>query len=79
MGIQVGFRHGICTDYHRDLLPQIRTKVSMIWQFGKGEKHVQNEAHRSGDHRRTETGEAGRKAEDVAREAGVSQHTIYAW
>jgi putative transposase len=23
--------------------------------------------------------EAGRKAEDVAREAGVSKHTIYAW
>ncbi len=23
--------------------------------------------------------EAGRKAEDVAREAGVSAHTIYAW
>ena len=23
--------------------------------------------------------EAGRKAEDVAREVGVSQHTIYAW
>ena len=23
--------------------------------------------------------EAGRKAEDVAREVGVSKHTIYAW
>jgi len=23
--------------------------------------------------------EAGRKAEDVTREAGVSEHTIYAW
>jgi len=51
----------------------------MILQFGKGEKHVQNEAHRSGDHCRAEAGGGGTEGEDVAREAGVSKHTIYAW
>ena len=36
----------------------------------------QERTYRSADHRR---GEAVRKADDVAREMGVSKHTIYAW
>ena len=51
----------------------------MISHFRKGEEHVQSEAHRGGDYCSSQAGEAGRKAEDVAREAGVSKHTIYAW
>jgi hypothetical protein len=39
----------------------------------EGERRVQEPAHRSTDHRGVE---AGRKAEDVAREVRVSKHTI---
>jgi putative transposase len=37
------------------------------------------QAHRGADHCCAEAGRAGRTAEDVAREQGVSKHTIYAW
>ena len=62
-----------------DLLPKIRTKVSMILAekrrrgMSRG-KHT--EAEMIGALKQME---AGRKAEDVAREVGVSKHTIYAW
>lgn len=38
---------------------------------GKGKVYVE------GEH--TERLDAGRRAEDVARELGISKHTIYAW
>ena len=63
-----------------DLIPPIRTNLSMISQFGKGDKHVQNEAHRSRDHRRAEAGGGG--AEGGGRGAGsgsIEAHDIYAW
>jgi putative transposase len=51
----------------------------MISDEGKGKKHVEEQAHGSGDDRGVETDRGGVKAEDVAREVGVSKHTIYAW
>src|SRR5579863_4797789 len=42
--------------------------------------YVEEQSHGGADDRGAENGrEAGRKAEDVAREVGVSKHTIYAW
>jgi putative transposase len=63
----------------RDLLPSFRTKLSMISSKERGRgmsrsKHT--EAQMIGALKQLE---AGRKAEDVAREVGVSKHTIYAW
>jgi putative transposase len=63
----------------RDLLPCFGTKLSMICAKGRGRgmsrsKHT--EAQMIGALKQLE---AGRKAEDVAREVGVSKHTIYAW
>ena len=66
-------------DSERDLLPQIRTKLSMISHCGKGRnmsRSRHSEAQMIGALKQLE---AGRKAEDVAREVGVSKHTIYAW
>src|ERR1700678_3524271 len=62
-----------------DLLPCFGTKLSMICAKGRGRgmsrsKHT--EAQMIGALKQLE---AGRKAEDVAREVGVSKHTIYAW
>jgi putative transposase len=62
-----------------DLIPSFRTQPSMISDEGKGKKDVEEQAHGSADDRCAETVEAGRKAENVAREVGVSKHTIYAW
>jgi putative transposase len=61
-----------------DVIPQNRTKASMI-RSEKGEgmskgKHTEAEMIAA-----LKEMEAGRKAEDVAREVGVSKHTIYAW
>jgi Transposase len=63
-----------------DLLPAVRTKLSMISAKERGSGGMSKTRH---------TGaqiigvlkqlEAGRKAEDVAREAGVAKHTIYGW
>ena len=62
-----------------DLIPSFRTKLSMI-SSRKGEgcmsKSRHTEAQMIGALKQLE---AGRKAEDVAREVGVSKHTIYAW
>jgi putative transposase len=63
----------------RDLLPKIRTRLSMISYLRKGEfmsRSNHTEAQMIGALKQLE---AGRKAEDVAREVGVSKHTIYAW
>src|ERR1035437_5056911 len=62
-----------------DLLPKNRTKVSMILAEKRGRgmsraRHTEAEIIAV-----LKQVEAGRKAEDVAREAGVSKHTIYAW
>jgi putative transposase len=51
----------------------------MISAKERGSGYVEDQAHRGADHRVLKQLEAGRKAEDVAREAGVSKHTIYAW
>jgi transposase len=51
----------------------------MISDEGKGKEDVEEQAYGSADHRGIEAIEAGRKAEDVTREVGVSKHTIYAW
>jgi len=66
-----------------DLLPKIRTQLSMISDFAKAEKPGRSmsrskhtEAQIIGALKQVE---AGRTAEDVARECGVSKHTIYAW
>jgi putative transposase len=51
----------------------------MISRFGKGEEQSKSrhtEAQMIGALKQLE---AGRKAEDVAWEVGVSKHTIYAW
>ena len=45
----------------------------------KGKRYVEEQSHRGADDRGLKELEAGRKAEDVAREIGVSKHTIYAW
>jgi putative transposase len=62
-----------------DLLPSFRTKLSMI-----SSKERERSMSRSNHTEAQMIGalkqlEAGRKAEDVAREVGVSKHTIYAW
>lgn len=62
-----------------DLNPFFRTKLSMISVKGRGTSMPRSrftEAHMIGALKQLE---AGRKAEDVAREVGVSKHTIYAW
>ena len=62
-----------------DLLPSFRTKLSMISAKERGRgmsKSRHTEAQMIGALKQLE---AGRKAEDVAREVGVSKHTIYAW
>ena len=42
-------------------------------------KDVEEQAHRSADDRGGQADGSRPKAEDVAREVGVSTHTIYAW
>ena len=54
-------------------------RLSMISDCGKGTRHVEESAQRSADVGALKQLEARRKAEDVAREVGVSKHTIYAW
>src|SRR5208282_6860401 len=62
-----------------DLLPCFRTNLSMISSKERGRgmsRSNHTEAQMIGALKQLE---AGRKAEDVAREVGVSKHTIYAW
>jgi len=52
----------------------------MISDERKGKRYVEEQAHRSADDRGAlKQVEAGRAVEDVARELGVSKHTLYAW
>ena len=51
----------------------------MISDEGKGKGYVEEQSHGSADDRGAEATGNGTQAEDVAREVGVSKHTIYAW
>jgi putative transposase len=51
----------------------------MIFANEKGRVYVEKQAHGSADDWGTQASDAGRKEEDVAREVGVSKHTIYGW
>jgi hypothetical protein len=62
-----------------DLLPENRTRLSMILYCGKGQEMTQNKFSEAVMIGALKQLEAGRKAEDVGREVGVSKHTIYAW
>jgi hypothetical protein len=53
--------------------------LESIFVEGKGKKHVDEQSHGGEMIGALKQLEAGRKAEDVAREVGVSNHTIYAW
>ncbi len=65
--------------YRSDLLPIIRTKLGMICAKERGSGYVEEQAQRGADDRSAQTTGRGTRAEDVAREVGVSKHTIYAW
>ena len=62
-----------------DLLRENRTRLSMILNCGKGQEMTQNKFSEAVMIGALKQLEAGRKAEDVGREVGVSKHTIYAW
>ena len=62
-----------------DLPPRIRPFWNTIWTKERGTTDEPKQAHGSADHRCAQAMEAGRRAEDVARDQGVSKHTIYAW
>ena len=52
----------------------------MIFGFQKGEGCMSKGKHSEAEMiSALKQMEAGRRAEDVAREVGVSKHTIYAW
>ncbi len=61
------------------MTPRIRPKWSTISDEGKGNNHEQGKAREAQIIAALKQVEAGRKVEDVARECGVSKHTIYAW
>jgi len=62
-----------------DLPPWIRTYASMISDSGE-EQFMSKSRHSEAQIiAALKQMEAGRTAEDVARECGVSKHTIYAW
>ena|GEM_PF-1205811 len=62
-----------------DLPPENRTGLSMILYCGKGREMTQNKFSEAVMIGALKQLEAGRRAEDVGREVGVSKHTIYAW
>ncbi len=59
--------------------PTIRPKWNTILDEGKGKRNEQEQAHEAQIIAALKQVEAGRAVEDVAREHGVSKHTIYAW
>jgi putative transposase len=62
-----------------DLLPKIRTRRNMIFD-SESEREMSKSKHTEAQMiGALKQLEAGRKAEDVAREMGVSKYTIYAW
>ena len=62
-----------------DLLPYFGTKLSMIFANERGRVYVEKQAHGSADDWGSEASGSRWKVEDVAREVGVSKHTIYGW
>jgi putative transposase len=56
--------------------PSFPHRPSTILVFRKVRSDVEEPSHGGADYR---CAEAGRTTEDVAREQGVSKHTIYAW
>jgi putative transposase len=62
-----------------DLIPSFRTKLSMIFAKERGNKHVSEQDTEGQMIAALKQVEAGRAVEDVAREVGVSKHTIYGW
>jgi putative transposase len=69
-----------CVDpAHRDLFPKIRTQPNTKSYFGRGAEMSKSKHTDAQMIAALKQVEAGRKVEDVAREVGVSKHTIYAW
>src|ERR1700733_389423 len=62
-----------------DLLPEIRTQPNTKSYFGRGAEMSKSKHTEVQMIAALKQVEAGRKVEDVAREGGVSKHTIYAW
>ena len=61
------------------MTPLNRPRWSRISDERKGKADEQEQAQRGPDYWCAEQVEAGRSVEDVARDQGVSKHTIYAW
>jgi hypothetical protein len=64
-----------------DLIPSFGTKLSMIFASERGRVYVQSQGSRHTQGQMIgalNQVQAGRKVEDVAREVGVSKHTLYA-
>ena len=59
-----------------DLTPPVRPDGNTIWTRAGMSRSKHTEAQIIAALKQVE---AGRKAEDVAREQGVSKHTVYAW
>ena len=62
-----------------DLIPGTGPKGSMISDEGKGNEDVEEKAEHEQIIEVLKQVEAGRTAAEMAREVGVSKHTIYAW
>ncbi len=62
-----------------DLTPQIRPFRNTIWTKEGGRTMSKSRHTEAQIITALKQVEAGRRAEDVAREQGVSKHTIYAW
>jgi putative transposase len=63
----------------RDLFPSSRTKLSMISAKERGISMSRSRHTEAQMIAALKQVEAGRVVEDVAREVGVSKHTIYGW
>jgi putative transposase len=64
---------------NRDLTPRIRPIWNTIWTKEKGKAMSKSRHTEAQIIAALKQVEAGRTTEDVARERGVSKHTIYAW
>src|SRR6266516_5146669 len=65
--------------YGPDLLPKFRTKLIMISSKERGISMSRSRHSEAEMIAALKQVDAGRAVEDVAREVGVSKHTIYAW
>jgi hypothetical protein len=60
-----------------DLLPEIRTKLNMISEIGKGEEHVEEQAQRGADDRGAEAARGGAEGGGCgAGSGGVQAHDL---